>query len=191
MVQRESGLVKTGETKWMRTRRSGTKLVSRVWPPTCFNKKLSFSVASQANELSPSVSISRFFLHSLLPSLSYIIIFFYKLTFNSTPFHLLTPSSCIGSRLLSSSRYYYFSLFLFLSFPTHSSRFLSLFDRFSDSLFRTLCHPLYIYIYNKYIYIFLAHRHADWTGACESSRYSGGPPTGPPVAGKVSSFCAE
>lgn len=89
----------------------------------------------------------------LSSSLSYIIIFFYKLTFNSTPFHLLTPSSCIGSRLLSSSRYYYFSLFLFLSFPTHSSRFLSLFDRFSDSLFRTLCHPLYIYIYNKYIYI--------------------------------------
>lgn len=127
----------------------------------------------------------------LSSSLSYIIIFFYKLTFNSTPFHLLTPSSCIGSRLLSFSRYYYFSLFLFLSFPTHSSRFLSLFDRFSDSLFRTLCHPLYIYIYNKYIYIFLAHRHADWTGACESSRYSGGPPTGPPVAGKVSSFRAE
>lgn len=89
----------------------------------------------------------------LSSSLSYIIIFFYKLTFNSTPFHLLTPSSCIGSRLLSSSRYYYFSLFLFLSFPTHSSRFLSLFDRFSDSLFRTLCHPLYIYITNIYIYL--------------------------------------
>ena len=34
-------------------------------------------------------------------------------------------------------------------------------------------------------------RHADWTGACESSRYPGGPPTGPPAAGKVSSFRAE
>lgn len=191
MVQRESGLVKTGETKWMRTRRSGTKLVSRVWPPTCFNKKLSFSVASQANELSPSVSISRFFLHSLLPSLSYIIIFFYKLTFNSTPFHLLTPSSCIGSRLLSSSRYYYFSLSFsfFLSPLIHPAFSLCLTD--SPTLSFALSVIRYIYIYNKYIYIFLAHRHADWTGACESSRYSGGPPTGPPVAGKVSSFRAE
>lgn len=127
----------------------------------------------------------------LSSSLSYIIIFFYKLTFNSTPFHLLTPSSCIGSRLLSSSRYYYFSLSFsfFLSPLIHPAFSLCLTD--SPTLSFALSVIRYIYIYNKYIYIFLAHRHADWTGACESSRYSGGPPTGPPVAGKVSSFRAE
>lgn len=38
---------------------------------------------------------------------------------------------------------------------------------------------------------FLAFQHADWTRACESSRYPGGPPTGPSVAGKVSSFVLQ
>lgn len=37
----------------------------------------------------------------------------------------------------------------------------------------------------------LAFQHADWTRACESSRYPGGPPTGPSVAGKVSSFVLQ
>lgn len=124
MMRKERlGLVKTGETKWMRTRRSGTKLVPRVWPPTCFNKKLSFFVGNWTLSLSFSIpsQFPDFFLHS---SLSYVIISFYKLTFNSNTVLVYRPLSL--------------SFFLLLIHP------LSVWPILRLSLSHPLSSPLYI-----------------------------------------------
>lgn len=133
------------ETKWNEVS------ISRLTTNVLQQKVIIFRCEPSERTLSVRLNFQIFpsLVAPLSSSLSYIIIFFYKLTFNSTPFHLLTPSSCIGSRLFSSSRYYYFSLFLFLSFPTHSSRFLAASLCLTDS--PTLSFALsvirYIYIY--------------------------------------------